>query len=195
MSTVQFMVRNVVKTKSIKALFTSRLRYLSSSHTTYQPKDESNRDNTPQKNNFLTSIIPKPAVYLGFSGAIPFVSLALASFASEQYLTQISTAQLSYAACILTFLGGVHWGKELVLKNNDPSMYTLTISVIPSLYAWSAFCLPQQLALYYLSAGLVAMAAHDVTDQSLPQWYRKLRIPLTLLAASSVAITGYNVGV
>lgn len=138
--------------------------------------------------------IPKPALYLGFGGAIPFVSLALTSMvATEPYVNYIATAQTSYAACILTFLGGVHWGKELMLNKEQPSMRTLTLSVIPSLYAWSAFALPPSFAMYYLSTGLVAVAVHDVNDSTLPAWYRKLRIPLSLLAASSIATTGYFV--
>eukprot|EP00111_Clytia_hemisphaerica_P020652 TCONS_00060895-protein len=137
--------------------------------------------------------IPKPALLLGFSGAIPFVSLAFASSVTcDQYANLIGLAQVGYGACILTFLGGVHWGKELMVNSNNPDFKTLTWSVLPSLYAWSAFFLPYHLALYYLATGLTGVAMYDVSDQSLPKWYRKLRIPLTLLAATSIGMTGYN---
>ena len=124
---------------------------------------------------------------------IPFASLALASGMTSEYMHIISTAQVGYAACILTFLGGVHWGKELTVNPQQPSMKVLTVSVLPSLYAWTSFGLPHHYAMYYLSAGLVGACVYDLNNSELPGWYRKLRLPLTLLAASSVFITGMNV--
>ena len=137
--------------------------------------------------------IPTPAVYLGFGGAIPFVSLAAVSCLTDHYNSVLALGQLSYAACILTFLGGVHWGKELKENPENPNYQTLTYSVLPSLYAWSSFAMSYPLGLLYLSTGLLVVAYYDIKDTTLPQWYRKLRVPLTILAASSVALTGYNI--
>ena len=137
--------------------------------------------------------IPTPAVYLGSGGAIPFVSLAAVSCLTDHYSSILALGQLSYAACILTFLGGVHWGKELKENPENPNYQTLTYSVLPSLYAWSSFAMPYHLGLFYLSTGLLGVAYCDIKDTTLPQWYRKLRVPLTMLAASSVALTGYNI--
>ena len=81
-------------------------------------------------------------------------------------------------------------GKELHKDNPDSKI--LTYSVIPSLYAWSAFILPHHYAFYYLSVRLVSVCSHDLFDKSLPSWYRKLRLPLAIMAASSVAVTGFN---
>ena len=121
------------------------------------------------------------------------MSLALASgITTEQYINTLGLAQVSYGACILTFLGGVHWGKEIMTNTNNPDRKVMVWSVIPSLYAWSAFALPYPFALYYLSMGLTSMAFFDISDTTLPKWYRKLRGPLTILAATSLAATGYN---
>jgi len=151
-------------------------------------------------NNFIDTTqfkqdeIPKSALYLGFGGAIPFVTLALASgITPDHYINTLGFAQISYGACILTFLGGVHWGKEIMTNTNNPDMKTMVWSVIPSLYAWSAFVLPHSFALYYLSVGLTSVAFFDINDTTLPKWYRKLRGPLTMLAATSLAVTGYNI--
>jgi len=154
-------------------------------------KEGNDGPNSTDTSNFKTEAIPNSALYLGFGGAIPFTSLTVASFLTTDYTSLISTAQVGYAACILTFLGGVHWGREI--SNPTPSMKMLTISILPSLYAWTAFALPHHYALYYLSAGLVGAGVYDINNAQLPGWYRKLRIPLTVLAASSVFITGFNV--
>jgi hypothetical protein len=174
---------------------TCSIRVLCTSGRACKPTGSEDKDdkNFIDTTNFKSSDIPKPALYLGFGGVIPFASLALASGLTSEYSDVISTAQVGYAACILTFLGGVHWGKELGLNPQEPSMKTLTISVLPSLYAWCAFALPQHYAMYYLSAGLVGACVYDVNNSHLPRWYRKLRLPLTVLAASSVFITGVNV--
>jgi len=169
----------------------STKRVLCTSSKLCQPGDE-NR-NFIDTTNFDSGDIPKSALYLGFGGVIPFASFAMASGFTNEYTNLISTGQIGYAACILTFLGGVHWGREIATNPTAPCMKTLTLSVIPSLYAWSAFALPQHVAMYYLSCGLVGACIHDVTDSTLPKWYRKLRVPLTLLAASSVLVTGMNV--
>ena len=140
------------------------------------------------------STVPKPALYLGFGGAIPFVSLAWASGIFTNYNDLICLAQTSYAACILTFLGGVHWGKALGSGENDfePTWSRMTYSILPSLYAWVAFSLPQTIGLYYLSAGLLIAYAVDAREKRFPSWYRALRVPLTIFGATSVAVTGYN---
>ena len=143
---------------------------------------------------FIPQGIPKEALYLGFGGALPFVSLAFASgvVCPTQVANYIGLAQVGYGACILTFLGGVHWGKELILHAESPNSKTLIWSVLPSLYAWSAFCMPYHLALYYLATGLVGVAVYDLNDKTLPKWYRRLRVPLSLLASTSLAVTGFN---
>jgi len=154
----------------------------------------STSNTTINKDNFVTRLtaLPSGAALLGFSGAIPFASLAVASTLTNQYADVIAQGQISYAACILTFLGGVHWGKELMVNKSAPDTRILAYSVLPSLYAWTAFALPYNIALYYLSIGLFSVAVYDVNDKTLPQWYRTMRIPLTTVAATSVLLTGYN---
>ena len=151
------------------------------------------------KNDFIDTTqfkqeeIPRQALYLGFGGAIPFVSLALASgVVCTEFANYVGLAQVSYGACILTFLGGVHWGKELMLNSTSPDFKTLTWSILPSLFAWSAFCMPYHLALYYLASGLVGVAVYDLNDKTLPKWYKNLRVPLSIVASTSMAVTGYN---
>jgi len=157
-------------------------------------KNLSTNNATTNKDNFDTRLtaLPSGAALLGFSGAIPFASFAAASTLTTQYADVIALGQISYAACILTFLGGVHWGKELMVNKSAPDTRILAYSVLPSLYAWTAFALPYNIALYYLSIGLFSVAVYDVNDKTLPQWYRTMRIPLTTVAATSVFLTGYN---
>ena len=53
--------------------------------------------------------------HLGRAGLIPFVLLALLVWLLEgEALTFVATAMSSYAALIVSFLGGVHWGAAWV---------------------------------------------------------------------------------
>ena len=54
------------------------------------------------------STLPMPAICLGFSGLVPFVTAAVASLIAEGPLQEMSErALLAYGAVILTFLGGI----------------------------------------------------------------------------------------
>lgn len=177
---------------SVPSISLSR-KDLSNNETKNETTTSSNENNFIDTTQFKQDEIPKQALYLGFGGAIPFVSLALASgVVCAEYANYVGLAQMSYGACILTFLGGVHWGKELMLNSTSPDLKTLTWSVMPSLFAWSAFSMPYHFGLYYLASGLVGAAVYDLNDKTLPKWYRNLRVPLSILASTSIAVTGYN---
>jgi hypothetical protein len=54
--------------------------------------------------------VPRPQRILGLAGLLPFWLPVLLSFEPEISIASLLTAQKLYAAVILSFLGGVHWG-------------------------------------------------------------------------------------
>ena len=139
--------------------------------------------------------IPPIAAWLGGLGALPFIGLAGAA----PYLVSaprmfVVHALVAYGATILSFLGGVHWGLAIVSRSNanDPALRTrLVVSVIPSLAAWVALLFPETTGLLMLAAAIAAMLWVDLRATRLghaPQWYPKLRIPLTCVVVAALLL-------
>lgn len=141
--------------------------------------------------------VPTSALWLGGTGAIPFVVLSVAAvFTSGGVQAQLANALVLYGAVILSFLGGVHWGLAMAEGGDSPAPSVapgwLVLSVVPSLLGWGAVLLPNLTAsALVLAAGFVAMLAIDVRAAGrlqVPAWYPKLRWPLTVTVALSLML-------
>ncbi|EDO40601.1 predicted protein [Nematostella vectensis] len=133
---------------------------------------------------------PPPALWLGLAGAIPFTSLAGLSLITPSYLDTIIHAQCAYGACILTFLGAIHWGYALVQDSElKLDWVTLGYSVTPSLVAWSSLLMKSEHGLITVFIGLLFALSKDLATLPFPSWYHAMRKMLTALASSSVFVT------
>lgn len=93
---------------------------------------------------------PSWALRLGYAGLIPFVAGALLVWLVWPEAHPYATMALSsYAAVIVSFLGGIHWG--IGFREADPPPGLFVWGVVPSLVAWAAVMMPP-------SAGLVIHA-------------------------------------
>ena len=108
---------------------------------------------------------PSTAKWLGYAGALPFLGLGAALFGagdgiSDIFLpSQISFALLSYGAIILSFLGGLHWGRAVTCPEDRliiSARMALIWSVSLSLNGWLALFLPLFWAAVILLAGFAA---------------------------------------
>ena len=139
--------------------------------------------------------VPPSAAWLGGLGALPFIGLAgAAPYLDSAYRMFVVHALVAYGAVILSFLGGVHWGLAIVSRSGaDQSEFRtrLIVSVIPSLAAWIALAFPESTGLLILAAAVAAMLWVDIRATRLghaPQWYPKLRIPLTWVVVAALFI-------
>ena len=89
----------------------------------------------------VRSQVPPAAKWLGASGVIPFITLAIAVLfleGADQEAAYFAIA--AYGAVILSFLGGIHWG--LAVADGDQvavdaaNFIRLGGSVVPSLIGW-----------------------------------------------------------
>lgn len=148
--------------------------------------------------------MPAITKFLGFSGALPFwvfspviaQHLPLDLLMDPGMLANPGLLQVGYGATILSFLGGVHWGLAMTNVGGELGFkmaeQRFLWSVLPCLMAWPTVAMPVPHA-----AGLQAtlLAAVYFVDRSwakrglLPPWYMKMRLPLTVLAASGLAMT------
>jgi hypothetical protein len=130
-------------------------------------------------------------VLLGVLGLIPFVAGAFVAAALPVgYVPVASYAVLAYGLVILSFLGGVHWGRALATGDAR----TFIWSVVPSLLAFAAAGFNRPLALAFLSAAFVVVGAYDVVTfrREGPRWYASLRVWLTLVVAVSLAVVAFR---
>jgi hypothetical protein len=137
--------------------------------------------------------VPRPALVLGWAGGVPFVLAAfVAAVAEGEVALWARTVLATYGACILSFLGGVHWGLAIVPLAPDPRWNRLGLAVLPALVGWGALTLlPTRGGLVVMAASFALLLAHDQLATrigQLPAWYLKLRRPLTLVAVASLGL-------
>tara|TARA_B100001057_G_scaffold401731_1_gene413304 strand:+ start:294 stop:758 length:465 start_codon:yes stop_codon:yes gene_type:complete len=129
---------------------------------------------------------------LGYGGALPFLGGAIA--ASQQMVIlgfPPAYLLLSYGAVILSFLGGLHWGRIITSPYADGRSDSawLIWSVCPSLLGWAALLLPEKVAAVMLSLCFLAALQIDqrlIREKIWPAWMRPLRLHLSLIAVTSL---------
>ncbi len=128
------------------------------------------------------------ARWLGWSGVVPFVGLALLAWWPGEAGTWALRGFAGYAVVILSFLGGVRWGRALAARG---AAAEYARAVLPSLVGWVALALPVASALPVLAAAFVLAWWSDGPGDRLeaPAWFRRLRAGLsaTVLAAHALA--------
>ena len=130
------------------------------------------------------SALPATAQRLGYAGLIPFVAGALLVWlVREDAHPYVTLALSAYAAVIVSFLGGIHWG--LAFRHSVPPLRLLGWGVAPSLVAWVAVIMPPSSGLVILGAALVGCYLVDrriYLEQGVGHWLT-LRFRLSAVAA------------
>ncbi|XP_041805041.1 transmembrane protein 69-like [Chelmon rostratus] len=136
---------------------------------------------------------PKPALYLGFSGLIPFMSAPLLMAATQSFYPELAFAQVVYGASIVSFLGGARWGFAIPAGSPaQPDWMNLGNSVVPSLLAWLALLCRDNIAegALVVIMGLGLSLHYDLTLlPGYPSWFKAMRTVLTLVATFSLVAT------
>lgn len=136
---------------------------------------------------------PTPALYLGLSGLLPFVSAPLFMAATGAFCPQVAHAQVVYGATIVSFLGGARWGFAVPEGSPArPDWMNLGHSVVPSLVAWLALLCRGEVAegALLVLMGLGLSLHYDLTLlPGYPAWFKAMRTLLTLVATFSLVAT------
>jgi len=124
---------------------------------------------------------------LGYAGLLPFVGGALLLWLVwPEVHPDVALALSAYAAVIISFLGGVHWG--LAMRMPGPlNTGMLVWGVVPSLVAWVAVVMPAYAGLVIHGAMLLVCYAVDrriYPQAGVAQWLT-LRFRLSAVAAVS----------
>jgi Protein of unknown function (DUF3429) len=136
--------------------------------------------------------LPRPALWLGLAGLLPFLATALlSSTAPEDWRGVALYALAAYGAVILSFLGAVHWGLALRAPASEAGALAprLGLGVVPSLIGWVGLLLPPGPGLLLLALGLLGTAAVETLAARRglpPPEYLRLRWMLSIGAALSL---------
>jgi hypothetical protein len=143
--------------------------------------------------------MPLPALVLGLAGLLPFLALSLQVAAGWPLSPRMTGPALYalkiYAAVILSFLGGVHWGLAMSRPPGAASQATwlsYCVSVLPALCGWGVVAwldapAGNRVALLALAAAFAALLACDlnaVAAGEAPRWYVRLRLVLTVVVVA-----------
>jgi hypothetical protein len=128
--------------------------------------------------------LPRWALRLGHAGLLPFVGGALLVWLVWPDVQPLVAQGLSaYAALIISFLGGIHWG--LAMRQPEPPPRLLAWGVMPSLLAWPALMMPAHAGL--VLHALLLLLCYAVDRQLYPRYgaarWLTLRFRLSAVAA------------
>jgi Protein of unknown function (DUF3429) len=117
------------------------------------------------------------AVVLGWLGVLPFLFPAIAIYLGYNANAMFNIF-ISYAAVILSFLGGIRWAFAL---NGQLQKIDLVFSVMPSLLACCSVLMPPTFALIGFILGFIATAYLDAFAKPLPltRGFLRLRLGIT----------------
>lgn len=126
------------------------------------------------------------ATRLGYAGLLPFVLLAMLTWIVRDDAFPFVVDMLSkYAAIVIAFLGGLHWG--LAMRGGSNSDARIAWSIVPGLLAWVAAVMPPYAGLV-VQGGLLVVC-YMVDRKAYPQFgagaWLTLRFRLTVVASLS----------
>ncbi len=136
--------------------------------------------------------LPMIAIVLGLAGLIPFVAASFgAVWLQGDWATRSLLALQAYAAVILAFLGGVHWGIGLetgVGQTVRAQRARFGLGVLPSLIGWAGLLITfvglPLVGLGVMAAGFIALTiaeARATQSGLLPGSYMALRWVLSII--------------
>ena len=143
--------------------------------------------------------IPTGALILGLSGVLPFAWGAVKLLSEEAFNFGIENfgarfvgplIQLSYGVIILCFMSGVLWGFATKMDEKNGSLGYI-LSVLPALWAFLSMGrgpISDTISLIVGFLAVLLIDRHFYLLKLTPLWWMNLRIPLTFLVISLLAL-------
>ena len=130
-------------------------------------------------------------------GLLPFLFGTIGSFQLSFIQDNLNkfflNLSISYAALILSFLGGCLFGFEC-LNKSTPNKKRVWIAILPTLWALIAFQIANFSA-SILAIGFLLVYEFDrraYAAGTVPDWWLSLRLPLTAIVILSLSIIGFS---
>jgi Protein of unknown function (DUF3429) len=146
-----------------------------------------------------TTSTQRLAFTLAYIGLLPFIGAALVllfgtSLGLGMYRPLALQAITTYAAVIVSFLGGIQWGIGVITQEQQPqtARSLFLLSIVPSLLAWAMLFLPATnsriiVAIFLLGFVWIIDALLHL-QKVIPTWFFKLRSIVSAVAVASLIV-------
>lgn len=149
----------------------------------------------------MSFAIPRPALYLGLAGLIPFLAAALGA--------QIPALELEFAPPLLiidlwgpvifAYMSGVLWGFATGAKQTAgrPGWRWLGVAAAPALFLFLALFAAPEATVMILLIGFPALLIADLLfwrKKMTPPWWMTLRLLLTSIVTGSLYLVHTGAG-
>lgn len=130
------------------------------------------------------------ANHLSYLGVLPFAACVLvAMLADSQHWSTLATdIMIAYGGIILAFLGGIHWGRALLLFESGSAPRALIWSILPAMLGLVVLTLTAWLALALLIPGYILLYQSDLRVWQALDWFTDLRGRMTGLVVVLLTI-------
>jgi Protein of unknown function (DUF3429) len=130
---------------------------------------------------------PRAAIRMGFLGLAPLLACGFVALAPQHEAARVGALGFAiYAAVLLSFLGGVRCGFELMRAPDGPNGWRLVLSALPALAGWALalfiVLIPRAVGAGAAFSGLFAAQYvwdYRSAEAGAPGWYPLLRQVLT----------------
>mgnify|MGYP003645976494 FL=1 len=130
---------------------------------------------------------------VGYGVLVPLVAMAMVVLLTypASGVENVLKVQITYSVALLSFLGGVRWGISLMSGGTHLRFRPLALITLAMPYAWSILFMSPPVALAALMAGflLVALVERTGADSPVPDWYRALLVPFTVMIEIALGLT------
>lgn len=141
-------------------------------------------------------LAPRSALWLSALGLLPFVAptvllLLERYWGGSPIHAPFARMVLIHGAIVLSFLGAVRWGVALRMPDAPGRAALFAGGVLPALAGFIALLLPGLGGFWPLVAGFILvwwMDRRAVARGLMPDWYGRLRAPLTIVALTCLAV-------
>ena len=135
-------------------------------------------------------------LFLALAGSLPFiVGAAILWFGPVAYAGSTVQAIITYAAVILSFLGGIQWGIGISVCESAPksAQSLFLLSVVPSLLSWAMLFIDAAGAKLIVAVCLFGFVwvidALLLLQKLIPNWFFRLRCIITFIVIVSLLAT------
>lgn len=136
---------------------------------------------------------------MAVAGAVPFVAAAAVIVAGPAVHQPLAIqAMTTYAAVILSFLGGVHWGIGVSINADAPrSAQTLfVLAIVPALLAWALLFVTQPNSRIFVAIFLFGFVwvvdALLCLQKLIPLWFFRLRCIVSAIVVASLLMAALH---
>tara|TARA_R110002110_G_scaffold45692_2_gene138991 strand:+ start:4369 stop:4875 length:507 start_codon:yes stop_codon:yes gene_type:complete len=128
---------------------------------------------------------PRSVLIAGYAVLVPLVAMAMVVVTTypANGTDAVLRVEITYAAALLSFVGGIRWGIALMAGAAHLQWKPLTFITAALPLAWAILFMSPPVALAALMAGylLIAFGERLGSDNPVPHWYRALFMPFTVM--------------